>query len=278
MRIHPLLRWTSLFFLFALGVFAVGTQGVFAQNIAWIRAPFAPFLWATSAAGNEVARVTSTVQEIGALIAENKHLRDENARLRNENIRLQALLAENVQLRSLLGFKERHPHFTYQPAFIIGRGSNNVDVALTIDVGSRTGVRPGMAVVDGSGLVGQITEVSSDASLVLPVTSPSSAIPARVLGSDSQATGVVQEELGSGVVLKYVQATAPLRIGDEVVTSGMGGTFPANIPIGTITAIQQSQVDVFQQALLHLNATISADSGVLVITNFLPLQLPTNPT
>jgi rod shape-determining protein MreC len=110
------------------------------------------------------------------------------------------------------------------------------------------------------------------------VTSPSSAIPARVLGSDSQATGVVQEELGSGVVLKYVQATAPLRIGDEVVTSGMGGTFPANIPIGTITAIQQSQVDVFQQALLHLNATISADSGVLVITNFLPLQLPTNPT
>lgn len=277
MRIHPLLRWMALFFLFAFGVFAVGTQGVLVQKMAWIRAPFAPFLWVASAAGSEVIRVTSTVQEIGTLVAENTHLREENARLRSENIRLQALRAENTQLRTLLKFKELHPHFIYRPAFIIGRGSNNVDAILTIDAGSRTGIKPGMAVVDGSGLVGQIIEVSADASLVLPVTSPGSAIPARILGPDSQATGVVQEEVGNGVVLKYVQATAPLRIGDEVVTSGMGGTFPTDLPIGTITAIQQSQVDVFQQALLHLNATVQADSSVLVITNFLPLQLPTNP-
>ena len=75
-------------------------------------------------------------------------------------------------------------------------------------------------------------------------------------------------EPGVGVVLTDVQATAPLREGDWVVTSGLGGTFPRNLPIGRITQIHQRPVDMFQVAVLEPAADLEHDQSVLVVTGY----------
>ncbi|MCL4545660.1 MAG: rod shape-determining protein MreC [Chloroflexi bacterium] len=277
MRFQRPLRWVVILLIAAVGILALDSRGSLDRFGAWIRAPLVPLAWGASVLTDQIDSGAANLAAIGNLITENRKLRAENARLQAENLRLQALGSEDAHLRQLLGFKQLYPKHTYYPARIITRSGNNIDPMITLDAGSIVGIKPGMAVVDGDALIGRVTQVSRDAAVVLPITNPSSAVAAKVVGQSATTTGIVQEEEGEGLLLRFAQATAPLRIGDWVVTSGMGGTFPPDLPIGRITAIQQGQVDVFQQAMLRPASSLEADTIVLVITDFVPLQLPAQP-
>lgn len=278
MRVQRLIRWVSLFLIGAFGLLALDTlqlAGRYQQAGATFLAPFS---WAASTVGDDVAGTWASIAAIGQLEQENRRLRDENARLVQQNVQLQVAGQDNGTLRQLLDYKQAHPEHQYHPAAVIARGTNNLEAMLTVDQGSRDGLRVGMAVVDAGGLVGQVSRVAAHAAVVTPIDNASSTVAAyvEVAGATdkSDPTGVVQYEPGSGLLLRFVQATAPLQANEWVLTSGLGGTFARGLPVGRIGQVRLRPVDLFQMAMLTPAADLKSDRQILIVTDFVPQPLP----
>jgi rod shape-determining protein MreC len=111
---------------------------------------------------------------------------------------------------------------------------------ILLDAGERRGVRVGLAVIDGAGVVGQIIAVTPMHSTAMLVSDPSHAIPVQVVRS-----GLRSIAYGTGridrLVLPNIPLSADVRVGDELITSGLGGTFPAGFPVGRIAALQSGR-------------------------------------
>src|SRR5690606_18925291 len=107
---------------------------------------------------------------------------------------------------------------------------------LVLDAGSRDGVHAGQSVIDAGGLLGQIIAVQPGTATVLLLTDPDHAVPVVVARS-----GVRLVAYGKGrsdqLELANIPLSSDIRIGDALVTSGLGGRFPAGFPVGTLTAL-----------------------------------------
>lgn len=276
MRAHRLLRWISVLFLGAFGLLVLDTMQVLNRYQDGPRAVLAPLSWAASIAVDDAGATWSTISSIGTLQQENRQLRAENAQLVQRNLQLEAAGRDNAALRQLLDFKQANPTHTYHPATIIARGTNNLEPMLTLDQGAKDGVQVGMSVVDAGGLIGRVARVTDHAAAVLPLSNAASAVAVYVNtnNGDRSSTGVVQYEAGGGLLLQFVQATAPLQTGDWVLTSGLGGAFPRDLPVGRIKELRQRPVDLFQIAVLDPASDPLHDRVVLVVTDFVPQAMP----
>ncbi|HEV7214270.1 MAG TPA: rod shape-determining protein MreC [Chloroflexota bacterium] len=279
MRVQRLIRWVSLFLIGAFGLLALDTLQMMGRYQKAGEALVAPFSWAASVVGGDAAGTWSSIAAIGTLEQENRALRAENAALKEQNVQLQASGQDLGILRQLLSYKQAHPEHVYHPAAVIARGTNNLEAMLTLDQGSADGLRIGMAVVDAGGLVGQIIRLAPHAAVVTPIDNGASAVAAYVAvpggNEKSDPTGVVQYEPGAGLLLRFVQATAPLQKEDWVLTSGLGGTFARGLPLGRIGDVRQRPVDLFQMTSILPAADLHNDRQVLVVTDFVPQPLPT---
>jgi rod shape-determining protein MreC len=183
--------------------------------------------------------------------------KSENARLKKEvdALRLgvaeaQATQAENDQLRALVQMRRQvatlYPkglHFV--TARVIARSTTAWYSTVTVDAGSAQGVREYDAVVNGQGLVGRVTSVTTDAAEVTLITDQSSFVDAVVLPDRSR--GLLAGSVTGDVSLQYVDKSARVEQGQFVVTSGMKGSiFIPGIPIGTIESVAQQEVELYQ--------------------------------
>jgi len=191
-----------------------------------------------------------------------------------ENLRLQEVERENQRLRELLQFAETRPSFELQGGQIIARvigknATNFLNVAM-IDLGARHGIRVGMPVVNEQGLVGRISEVTSTTSKVLLITDPSSTVNAIL--QSSRLTGVISGRPGSHPVIGFLPQGTEIGVGEVVLTSGMGGTFPKGIHIGQVVEVRQRDVNVFQEAVVRPTVNFGQLEEVMVVTNFDPSE------
>lgn len=280
MRMQRLIRWVSLFLVGACGLLALDSLQLAGHYERMGQALLAPFGWAASTVADGAIQTWANISAIGSLEQENRRLRAENARLTQQTLQLQAEGRDNVTLRQLLAYKQAHPQHTYSPASVIARGTNNLEAMLTLAQGAGDGLQVGMAVVDAHGLVGRISRLGPHAAVVTPINNAGSAVAAYVAvnagdtSGNSDPTGLVQDEPGTGLMLNFVQATAPLQADNWVLTSGVGGTFPRGLPIGRIGQIRQRPVDLFQIATVTPAADLKSDRQVLVVTDFVPQPLP----
>ena len=218
--------------------------------------------------------MASTVNEMGNIRQQNHQLVSENQRLQSQNLQAEQALLENAQLKALLGFKQQHNDHTYQPARVIGYGSNNLLPMVTLDQGATAGIKPGMTVVASGGLLGRVLRVGSHWSHVLPIGNPSSSVAVAISGTTGPATGILQMDTGHGLTLSLVPATERLQPGAWVLTSGTGGAFPPNVPVGVIASSSQQDVALFQTALVQPAVDAAHVQDALVITDFVPINVP----
>ena len=211
-----------------------------------------------------------------------QHLRAENQRLQMQVDELVYQLAlrseielENAALRELLDLKERSPDILgpeadLLSAEVIGWDPSNLLRYLTIDRGSRDGVKAGMPVITARGLVGQVREVRANSAKVVLLTDPSSGVNALV--QRSRATGIVEGQTGPNLVLRYLPQTEGIaQPGDLVLTSGLGGHFPRRLLIGEITEVKRSDVEMFQEARLRPAVDFDRLEIVFVVRHFTPI-------
>jgi rod shape-determining protein MreC len=146
-----------------------------------------------------------------------------------------------------------------------------------INRGSDDGLRRGMPVVTQHGLVGRIAAVSSSAARVQLITDPASRI--NVVLEDSRAAGILVGQITAEVSLDRIPQDADVKVGELILTSGLGGNYPPNIVVGQVTGVRSRDYDIFKQASVQPIVDFSQLDIVLVITNFQPVDIsPLQPT
>lgn len=197
-------------------------------------------------------------------------LRDENEALREQLLigqarihRLEAVQLENQRLRGLLG-GTRGLRLSVQLANLIDIDLDPFRHRIVLDSGASRGVRVGLAVIDGSGVVGQVVAVTPMNATAMLVSDPSHAIPVQVVRS-----GMRTIAYGSGDVHKLVLPNIPLsadvRVGDQLITSGLGGTFPAGFPVGRIASLSPDETRLFVVAEAEPAAALDRSGEVLLV-------------
>ncbi len=175
-------------------------------------------------------------------------LREENARLRAGQDRLlqwqaiaRKLETENKALRELLNFVPA-PDTKHISARVIGDSGGAFARTMILNAGSRDGVRKGQAVITGAGLVGRVQEVGLRSSRLLLLSDLNSRVP--VVIESSRVRGVVAGTNGETLRLVHLPPDVVAAPGDRIVTSGHGGALPAGLPVGVVSVVGESGIEV----------------------------------
>jgi rod shape-determining protein MreC len=234
-------------------------------------AVFGPLQQGASAVVRPVADLVGGVAELGGLRRDNRRLEDEVARLRAQERTYADVLEENRRLRGALGMAKRCGCRTVGASVVASSGSN-FQLSVTVDAGSRQGVKRDMAVVDADGLVGRVTQVTADYATVLLVTDPASGVAATL--ARGKAPGILK---GSGEQLlsfQPVRAGTKVQRGDPVVTQGyQGSVFPAGLPIGVVERVDPAgSASLVPRVAVRPYASLGALDGVAIV-----VERPTPP-
>ena len=211
---------------------------------------------ATFAGG--VRAAGAAVVAIPGLESENAQLRQRNRELREENARLHELAAAYAAESAVRPVVDLYHGVE---ARVIGFPPENESRAVTIDKGSREGVRRDQGVVNADGVVGRVVAVGPFSSTVVLATDYTSRIPAVV--RRGRWWGIARGNLGS-IVVEYLPQDAPIKRGDVVVT-GEGRSFHSGVPIGVVTAVERGDATLYQTVVLKSFADLGALDRVVVV-------------
>ena len=191
----------------------------------------APVLDAVARPMAAIEDMAAEVKETIALRSENRRLRDENAQMTQWQNAVMSLQNENRELRSLLRFKTE-PNLAYISARVIADTGGAYARGLIVTAGKTDGVREGMAAMTGDGLIGRVVEVGDWSSRVLLVSDLNSRIPVTVADTGDRA--ILAGDNSAEPKLLFMPRDAVVNPRAHVVTSGHGGIFPPNLPVGTL--------------------------------------------
>ena len=202
--------------------------------------------------------------------SENGRLRSEVDKLRQQVTQNATAASDNAELRRLLHFTQSRAFpagYTYKPATIIARPSPDFEQQVTIDAGKSSGVRKDDAVVTSDGLVGVVSKAAHNVSLVTLLNDETTMVSARDVKTG--AVGIVKKGQ-SGMSFDHVTKDASVSKGDTLVTAGwksdgLSSIYPRGIPIGTVTAVGQNEVDLYKHVQLQPFADMKSMSIVLVL-------------
>ncbi len=179
------------------------------------------------------------IEELEGVREENKRLHQKVMELSLRNLWLNEEHLENMRLRELLGFKSQIEHKVI-PANVVAKDPNRRYFSVLIDKGSQDGVRRNMPVVNMHGLVGKIVNVSSHSSVVQLLIDPRFRASAK--DQRSRVFGIIKPGSGFALRLDNVPLSEDVKMGDQVISSGLGGIFPPGIKIGVVTAVESSEI------------------------------------
>ena len=216
-----------------------------------------------------LADLVNNVTDAGSLSDDNQKLRQEIEQLTASNARLQASETELAQLRQLLNIRIAKPTDSFVEANVFAKDPSNSKDRIAIDSGSSDGIKDGMPVLTRQGsLIGTVTKVLKNSAWVTLITDPSSAVSALV--QESRTQGVVAGAVDGDLTMEFVAETADVKEGDIVLTSGIGGGYPADELIGQVVGVDKSAQDLFQSVRIKPLADLTRLDGVLVLTSFVP--------
>jgi rod shape-determining protein MreC len=223
------------------------------------------------------------VDGVSDFLAGERSLREANSRLRSANEELnaklqqfEALEQENNRLRDMLGSAQRVADQVIS-AEVLETSPEPFSRHILLARGERDGVRPGQPVIDAHGIMGQITHVGPYTSRATLITDAGHAIPVLVNRSGLRA---LVFGTGDADTLKvpYLTADADIREGDLLVTSGLGGSFPADYPVARVAKIVNDPNEAFLEIKARPTAQLNHGKQVLVIHRVAKASPPAPPT
>lgn len=198
------------------------------------------------------------------LVRENAELREQRRNQAADLMQLQALQAENRHLRQLLELREQRP-WPMVLAEIVHLDRDVFRRRLMLDKGSLAGLQEGQVVIDDRGVVGQVTRVYPFMSEVTQVTDKDHPVPVQLLRNGLRAV-VFGAGNVSDLVLRYMPVSADIVEGDVLVTSGIDGTYPPNIPVAVVKRIERDPAYPFARIVCAPLAGVDQHRQLLVIT------------
>ena len=199
----------------------------------------APVMDAASRPIASAKEAANTMQELIALQQENARLADENKTLLEWQSIGRELQSQNAALRDLLKFTP-DPRASYVTAPVIADTSSSYVRSLIVLAGQTDGIIKGQAAITGAGLVGRVLEVGRRASRVLLLTDISARVPVIIERTRDQA--VLAGNNSDNPELQYLPRDVDIKVGDRIVSSGVGGNFPAGLPVGEVVRVGEGHI------------------------------------
>lgn len=193
---------------------------------------------------------------------QNDQLKLEVQRLINEKNQLIEHLASQKRLAKLMAYEDDWEKKTVV-ASVIGRGATQWSKVVVINKGTKDGVEDHLAVITDAGVIGQVIHAGLNTSKVLLIVDGRSAVDA--LFQDSRVSGVVVGMGDDECQLKFVPNTADVKVGDLVLSSGLGGIFPKGLMIGKVSQVFKKKQGLFQEITLIPGSDLSRLEEVLVL-------------
>jgi rod shape-determining protein MreC len=225
----------------------------------------APLEQAMTAVSDRVGSATAVLGDNAGLRADNQRLQQQNAELRRQVAELQAAGQDNLALRAALDFQRAYGH-AMVAAQVVGRGPDGFSLTIEIDRGTGDGVRAGMVVASGGGLVGRVLEAAPHAAIVQTLADPQSRVSAYLAKSGLE--GTVMGGPGNLVMQINPRFGATPIGGDWVLTSGVGGGYPRGLVIGRVATVSYHDASTVDKATLAWVNDPATLTVVLVITDF----------
>ncbi|OGW70014.1 MAG: rod shape-determining protein MreC [Omnitrophica bacterium GWA2_50_21] len=196
------------------------------------------------------------------LYKDNSRLKMEAARLANEVVALRETEKENERLRSLLDFKKVTPNRTIA-CEIIARNVTHMNNWLVLDKGARDGLKKDMPVVNQQGLVGKVAGVSRHTARVILLTD----VESRVSGiiQNSRDTGLIYGDGTPLLKMKFLDLASSIKMGDTVLSSGLGSVYPKGIPIGIVHSVGKEKSGLYLSAMVKPLVVFSKTEEVLCL-------------
>ncbi|TAL71297.1 MAG: rod shape-determining protein MreC [Rhodanobacter sp.] len=213
--------------------------------------------------GNGVRALTIAFADRKLLTEQNQRLREDlllaNARLN----RMASVAEQNERLKGLLD-TQHSLDLNVQLARVVGVDLGPYQQRLVVNLGARDGVHGGQPVIDAHGVIGQVVQVLPTTSVVMLVTDPAHAIPVVDERSGLRTVAYGAHD-ADGIVLPNVPLAADVRVGDRLLTSGLGGRFPPGFPVGTVLSVALGDSGMFRMAQVQPAADVDRSDDVLLL-------------
>jgi rod shape-determining protein MreC len=257
--IIPILIFLLALSLISANLHSRGNMSFFESLVVGITSPVQKVVWGIIGG---VGSVWRGYFYLVGLEKENKALKRELQELKLQMNRYREADLANERLRALLNFKKSIAT-PLLPAQLVAFDPSGWFQTILIDKGRNDGVVQDMAVVSAEGLVGRVIGVGNRHAKVLLILDGNSAVDAYI--QRSRARGVL---VGLGrelCLLKYVQRNEDVQMGDQVISSGMGGVFPKGLLVGTVQEVVRGSSGLFQRVEVEPAVNFSRLEEVLVV-------------
>ncbi|HVT34324.1 MAG TPA: rod shape-determining protein MreC [Nevskiaceae bacterium] len=228
----------------------------------WATWALQPVIWLVSFP-SQAATAPQGLQTRAALEAENKELRDKQLVLEAQLTKFQALEAENRRIRELLS-SAKNLSERVLIAEIVAINQDPYRHQITLNKGTRDGVYRGQALVDATGVMGQIVEVGPGTSQALLITDPDHGIPVEINRTGLQTIALGRGD-GRGLTLPFLPSNADVKEGDLLVSSSLGGRFPSGYPVGQIYEVKHTAGEHFMAAAAYPSAHLNQGRQALLV-------------
>lgn len=249
-------------------VFAVMGYKSLAKNI--VGTVTMPVRWLATTVANGFEGWSLYFGNMKALNEENKALIEENEALKEQLQNVGLLEKENERLRDYLDMKNKYPSFSMEEGMIISHSSGNYITNFTLNRGTLHGIEPNMPVITKDGIVGYVVEVGLNWCMVSTLIETATSVGAYI--PRSEVVGIVSGDYSmrhdGTCKIGYIDAEADVQVGDTVYSSGTGSVYPADLKIGTVTAIEVDEYNRTLVATVTPAVDFSSLQWVMVITGY----------
>lgn len=264
--------------LVIVAVFLVGIMAYAGANGRLTAAPqellsvvLTPLQKVTSALSGGAASVWEKYTSIDNVMDRNEQLEAENAELRQQMVDYDRIKAENDAYKALARIQDTNSEASYVSAFVIGRDPLDEFGGFTLDQGSTDGVAVNDAIISDRGyLLGVVVEVDATSCKVMTILHPS--FNAAGVISRTRENGIITGSADYAAdgqcVLTNLDRATEARKGDQVITTGLGGVFPANLLVGTVQEVVPEQSGKSSSAVILPGADPRTVKHVFIVTEY----------
>lgn len=228
-----------------------------------------PFRWTFTKIADGFEGWAMYFQSIDAAMEENERLKKENQSLKDHLDRAELIELENERLREYLEMKNQYPTLTFVEGMVISHSGGNYMTTFTINRGTLHGVKKDMPVVTSHGIVGKVTEVGLNWCMVSALIEDGMSVGAVVPRSGE--IGILKGDYSmryEGVCKIEYENDADVKVGDSVYSSGVGSIYPADLRIGTVTALGLDEYSRTLVATVTPAVDLTDIRWVMIVTGY----------
>ena len=207
-------------------------------------------------------KITATLVLLQSRAEANDKLRESLTETSLQITMYEEALRENKRLRKALGF-EPPPGYLLVPTEVMSVSGYRLPVSAIINLGKHDSVQVNQPIINQNGVIGRVSDVTENYSTIQLLTDPGNRIAARV--ASSREMGIVKYDVSQGLILDNFPLNGSIVVGDTVISSGLGGVYPAGLMVGTVTDVVREENQAFCQVNLQSAVNFYSIEEVFVL-------------